>query len=76
MFVTIFLVCAEEQMKMLQRNLLDLDLESVFLTFLGLCFLLGSARMDLISYENLQIFLVFKTTNSMKILLLLQSLNI
>lgn len=60
---------------MLQRRPV-LDLESVLLTFLGVCFLLGSAGMDLISYENLQIFIVFKTTNSMKILLLLQSLNI
>lgn len=60
---------------MLQRRPV-LDLESVLLTFLGVCFLLGSAGMDLISYKNLQIFIVFKTANSMKILLLLQSLNI
>lgn len=60
---------------MLQRSRV-LDLESVFLTFLGVHYLLGSTRIDLISYENLQNFLVFKTTNSMKILLFLQSLNV
>lgn len=75
LFVTIFLVCAEERIKMLQRRLV-LDLESVLLTFFGICFLSGSTEINLISYKNLQIFLVFKTTNSMKILLFLQSLNV
>lgn len=60
---------------MLQRGLV-LDLKSVFLTCLGVYFLLGSTRIELISYKNMKMFLVFKTSDSMKILLFLQSLNI